>query len=107
MLLEIQERLALVQLLPQEGDYAGIKTLRRAKEMIFFTEEEKARLKFEDKPGGVLVWDVEEGAKMALDIPVDEWTTNTIREVLINLSNENKLTEMQLSLYEKFVVQYE
>ena len=82
MLLEIQERLALVQLLPQEGDYAGIKTLRRAREMIYFTEEEKDRLKFEDKPGGVLLWDVNEGAEMVRDIPIDEWTTNTLGTLL-------------------------
>jgi hypothetical protein len=106
MLLEIQERLALMELLPREGDYASIKTIRRAREMIDFTPEEREPLKFEQK-GTALVWDVKVGVGLVRDIPVDAWTTSTIQQVLINLSNEKTLTEMQLSLYEKFVVNYE
>ena len=107
MLLEVQERLALMELLPREGDYAAIKELRKAREMINFTPEENELLKFEDKGGGILVWDVAEGAEMVRDIPVSEWATNQIRQVLINLSNEQKLTESHFSIYEKFVRQFE
>ncbi len=107
MLLEVQERLALMELLPREGDYASIRELRRAREMISFTPEENKALDFKDKGGGILVWNIEKGAKMVRDLPVSSWTTSTVQQVLINLSNEKTLTEMQLSLYEKFVVNYE
>ena len=107
MLLEVNERLALMELLPREGDYAAIKTLRRAREMINFTPEEDKELDFQNKGNNILVWDVEAGEKMVRDIPVDEWTSNTIRDILINLSNEQKLTDMHYSLYVKFVVNYE
>ena len=107
MLLEVQERLALLELLPREGDYASIKTLRRAREMISFTPEENKELEFENKGNNILVWDVEASEKMVRDIPVDEWTSNTIREILINLSNEKALTDMQYSLYVKFVIHFE
>ena len=107
MILEVQERLALLELLPREGDYAAIKTIRRAREMLSFTPEENDALKFEQKGEGLLVWDVVKGAEMVRDIPVDEWTTNQIRQILINLSNDQKLTEMHFSLYEKFVANFE
>ncbi len=107
MLLEVNERLALMELLPREGDYAAIKTLRRAREMINFTPEENEELDFKNKGNNILVWDVEAGEKMVRDIPVDEWTSNTIRDILINLSNDKKLSDMQYSLYVKFVVNYE
>ena len=107
MLLEVNERLALLELLPREGDYASIKTLSRAREMISFTPEENIELKFESKGNNILVWDVEAGEKLVRDIPIDEWTSNTIREILINLSNEKALTDMQYSLYVKFVIHFE
>ncbi len=107
MLLEVNERLSLMELLPREGDYAAIKTIRRAREMISFTPEENKELKFEVKGNNILVWDIPAGEKMVRDIPVDEWTSNTIRDILINLSNEKKLTDMHYSLYVKFVVNYD
>lgn len=107
MILEIQERLALLELLPKEGDYAALKTLRRAREIISIGPEENEALEFETKPGGILVWNTEASIDLIRDLPIDEWTTNTIREILINLSNENKLSDMQLTLYEKFVANYE
>ena len=107
MLLEVQERLALMELLPREGDFAAIKELRRARETINFTPDENEKLKFEQKGEGMLVWDVAAGAELVRDIPVSEWATNQIRQSLINLSNEKKLTEMTYSIYEKFVIQFE
>lgn len=107
MLLEVQERLALLELFPKEGDYAAIKTLRRAREMISFTPAEQKELEFENREGGLLVWNVQKGAEMVRDIPVDEWTTNKLRDILINLSNDNKLADMHFTLYEKFVTNYE
>ncbi|GAG28899.1 unnamed protein product, partial [marine sediment metagenome] len=107
MILEVQERLALLDLLPTEGDYASLRTLRRAREIISITPEEAEVLEFKQKPDGLLVWNVEASANLARDIPVDEWTTGKIKEMLINLSNEGNLKDMQLTLYEKFVVNYE
>jgi len=107
MLLEVQDRLALMELLPKEGDYAAIKTIRRAKEMIGFRPEELEALEFEQKEGGVVVWNVKKAAESVCDIPVDEWTTNTIRQKLIGLSNDHKLTDAHFALYEKFVTNFE
>ena len=45
MKLEVHERLALLQLLPASGDYAALKTIRRAKEMITM----RARMELDKK----------------------------------------------------------
>ncbi len=107
MLLEVQERLALMELLPREGDYAAIKETRRAREMINFAPEENEALEFEDKGGGILVWNLEKGSQMVRDLPVSSWTMSTIQQALINLSNEKKLKDSHRTLYEKFVINYE
>jgi hypothetical protein len=107
MLLEVQERLALLELIPKEADYAAIKTLRRAREMLSFSPDEQKTLEFENKEGGLLIWNVKKAAELVRDIPVDEWTTNKFRDILINLSNDNKLADMHFTLYEKFVVNFE
>ena len=108
MLLEVYERLALLDLLPKEGDYAAIKTTRRAREMIGFTTDEQETLKFvRNEVDKTLRWDTEKNEAMVRDIPVDEWTTNTIRQALINMSNDKKLNDQYFSLYEKFVANFE
>lgn len=107
MILEVQERLALMEILPIEGDYASIKTLRRARETIAITPKEAEELQFVQHDDGVLVWNPAVAAILVRDIPVDEWTTNIICDILINLSNNKKLKDVQLSLYEKFVKEYE
>ena len=107
MILEVFERLALMELLPKEGDFAALKTIRRSRETIAFTAEEQKALAFENAPNGTLVWDLEIAAEMQPDLPVDEWTSNKIREILINQSNEGKLKDQVFTLYEKFVIAYE
>jgi len=107
MILEIQERLALMDLLPKEGDYAALKTLRRSREMLSFTPEELEELEFSNPEPSILKWNIQKAAKMGRDIPVDEWTTNTVREILIKMSSEKKLTDQLFVLYEKFVVHYD
>jgi hypothetical protein len=75
--------------------------------MLNFTPKENEALEFEDKGGGMLVWNTKKGVQMVRDLPVSSWATSTVQQALINLSNEKKLTESQLTLYEKFVTNYE
>ncbi len=108
MKLEVHERLALLELLPKTGDYAALKTLRRAREMIAFTPKEQKFYKIvpgvnaEGKP--ITNWNPNKAKEQIKDIPVDEFTTNIIRTELAKLEMEKKLTEQTMSLYEKFVV---
>ena len=107
MKLEVHERLALLQLLPASGDYAALKTIRRAKEMITFTPKE---LEFYGiKPGvgpdgkPTTAWNSQKAKEQIKDIPIDEFTTNIIRTELAKLEMDKNLNEQTMSLYEKFV----
>lgn len=111
MKLEVHERIALMQLLPTEGDYAGLKSIRRAREMISFDQKELDF--FEIKPGvgpdgtPMTNWNPVKAQEQVKDVPVDEYTTNVVRKILADLEKKHKLTEQTISLYEKFVVTYQ
>jgi hypothetical protein len=110
MKLEVHERIVLVSLLPSEGDYAALKTIRRAKEMLAFTPDEMKYYEFSDvigpdgKPN--VHWSPEKASKAVKDCPIDEYTTNLIRDKLADMNKRLKLTDQYMSLYEKFVVDY-
>jgi len=110
MRLEVHERLAALALLPTEGDYEALKTLRRAREMLSFTPEEMKLLEMINKVSGdgkpAVQWNKDKAADAVKDCPVDEYTTNVIRNALAKLDKTKKLTDQYLSLYEKFVIAY-
>jgi len=111
MKLEVHERILLLELLPKEGDYAGLKAIRRAKEMISFSPEEQKFYEMKNIPSASGVpqvqWNVAKAAEKIKDVPIDEYITHLFRDALARLSREGKLKEDHISLYEKFVVTYE
>jgi hypothetical protein len=110
MKLEVHERLAILNILPKEGDYASLKTIRRAREMMSFTPEERTTYEFVEKPTAdgrtITTWNSVSAAENIKDVPVDEYTTNIIRDALQAMSKKHKLTDEYYSLYEKFIVMY-
>ena len=110
MKLEVHERLALINLLPKEGEYAALKTIRRAKEMLSFTPAEiefyqlRTLMGADGQPS--TQWSSEKAAESIKDCPVDEYTMNVIRDKLAEMNKKRKLTEQYMSVYEKFVVDY-
>lgn len=110
MLLEVHERLALIQILPSQGDFKALKTIRRAKEMLSFTPEEMETLKLDNIKGADgqirVNWDASKANQVVKDCPIDEYTTNLFIEELAKMNQEGRLTEQTMSIYEKFVVLY-
>lgn len=111
MKLEVHERIALLQLLPAEGGYAGLKSIRRAKEMISFTKDE---IDFYEIVSGVNTegspftnWNPTKAMEQVKDVPIDEFITDLLRNALVELERKKKLTDQTMSLYEKFVVMYQ
>jgi hypothetical protein len=107
--LNIFERFTLLDLLPKEGHYADLMTLRRAREILAITAEEKHALNYSEKDDGqskIAFFDVTKALEMEKDLPVDEWTTRTVQNILAKIEKDGKLSERLLSLYEKFVVSY-
>jgi hypothetical protein len=111
MKLEVHERIALLQLLPTEGDYAGLKSIRRAKEMISFNKEEmdfyELTVGTNAKGESITNWNAAKASEQIKDVPVDEYITSLIREKLSELNHAGKLSESTFSLYEKFVIMYQ
>jgi hypothetical protein len=110
MKLEVHERLALPNLLPTEGEYAALKTLRQAREMFSFTPEEVKfyELRTDKQADGTskVVWNVDRAREQVKDCPVTEYIMDVIRTRLVQMNNDKKLTEGYFSLFEKFVMMY-
>ncbi len=100
MELSVGERLALLDVLPKEGDYTTLKVLRKLRESLSFSEEEHKSLKFE-KEGDIIKWC--ESGDIPKDIVIGEKATDIIVEALKKLNRERKLNEAHFVIYGKFV----
>jgi hypothetical protein len=110
MLLNIPERITLFDILPKEGHYADVVTLRRAREVLSLTAEEVKEINYREEAKGdgrMAFFDVNKAIVIAKDIPIDEWTTRTIQTILSKMEKDGKLSEKFVPLFEKFVINYE
>lgn len=107
MKLEIHERLALLEILPQQGDYAELQALRKAREIISFTQDEMKFYEMKrDKETNQWNWDGTKASQQVLDAPIEQYIVETVRKALSEMDNDHKLTELYMSLYEKFIISY-
>ena len=108
MLLEVHERMQLLQLLPPEGTYEALKTIRRQREMLSFQPDEIKilELKSVTNPDGSVAnsWNGKNAPKVVKDIPIDEYMTGVFRKKLAQKEEEGKLNDTLTSLYEKFIL---
>ena len=107
MILNVLERLVLLNLLPKEGDFTTLKLVRVAREDLSFNDIENQRLKFIQGSGpegkGQVSWDNTAAKEIERDIPLGEMMTIKVVEELTKLNKEGKLTDEHFTLYEKFV----
>ena len=101
--LNMPERLGVMGLLPKETNYVTLKILNKLREQLAPSEEEKKEHSIKLNPDGTIKsWDV----KTVLNettIDIGETGVELTKEALRKLSDENKLTNQHLSLYEKFI----
>ena len=100
MELSVMERLVLLNLLPQEGNFTTIKLLRKLREELSFNEEEHSMLKF-IQDGDQVRWNEE--ANVVKEIRVEGKMLALIVDALTKLDGESKLKNEHFTLYEKFV----
>lgn len=104
MKLLVHERLNLMGILPQEGDFTTLKIVRELRESLSFTEEEHAELNFQQE-GESIKWTMPEDAEMLnKEIEIGKKAEGIIVAALEKLNEDKKLTEQFFSLYEKFCV---
>jgi hypothetical protein len=98
--------MALLGLLPNENNYAGLVEISKAVAHLSLTEEESKELevKFE---AGQIQWNTEKALSMNSDVPMGEWMLTTLRGILVELDKAASLAPDQATLFEKFVLDYQ
>lgn len=106
MKLNIAERIALLGVLPQQGNAITLRIVRELQTRLSFTEEELKHYNIENHqlPDGraTITWNPELSQKET-DIPIGEAATGVIKAQLTKLNAQNQLHVTMLPLYEKFV----
>lgn len=129
MKLNVLERLKLQNLLPAEGNFVTLKLIRKLREALSFSEKEIAEINFENswkcdacntnqlssqtpkcpscgaymQSAGMVHWDEIKALKLIKDVHMGGTMRDLCKSTLKKLSDEEKLTEQTMSLYEKFV----
>jgi hypothetical protein len=105
MVLQVRERLILLSILPNQGDFTTLKIVRKLREDLSFSEDEHALLKFQnDSAREMTLWDLQGEKSVQKDVDLGDKAKDIIRESLVKLSNEKKLLIDHMDLYEKFCV---
>ena len=113
MKLTVFERAVLVNVLPKEGNFKTLKTVRKLREDLSLTEEEGELYKVaflpgdKDSPEGKMTWKTvdDDGTPIPQEkeIEVSKLGSELIQGILEKLNEQGKLTMEHYSLYEKFI----
>ena len=106
MKLSIPERLALLEIMPDKASYSGVKEIYRTTLLLNLTGEEADGIDAKHVDG-MVQFNVEKALGVVKDIPMGEWMTNTFRVILREKDRGNDMSIPDLSLYEKFILDYE
>jgi hypothetical protein len=97
----------IAEYMPKEGHLADMKETRKARETLSYTGEEMTRFKIVQQGTG-LAWPMtNEAQEYIVDLPLSEWIFTSIQVQLRNKEKDGKLKESELSLYEKFVADFD
>jgi len=101
MKLRIGERLILLGILPNEGNFATLKIVRKLQAELSFDEKEFKEYSIVQE-GDKVNWSAKKDIEKPKDVVIGEKANDIIFEALKKLDNENKLTQDHFSLCEKF-----
>ena len=99
MKLNVLERILLSQILPAQGSFTNLKLLRVVKEELSFSDKENKKLNFK-QDGERMLWN---NVELEKEMAFGEVASKLIKDELLKLDKEEKLTEQHMSLYEKFI----
>ena len=106
MKLNVPERLKLLEIIPEESTYSGIKDIYMTNLLLNLTGDEAEQIEAVHGEG-VITWNMDKALALIVDIPMGEWMTNTIRLVLRELDHKGELNAAEITLFEKFIMDYE
>ena len=106
MELTVPERMKLLEILPEKNTYAGIVEIHRLKLLLQLTNDEI--LEIDAKLDGEMIkWDQDKAIALLIDIPMGEWITNVIRQILRDKDFATDLDLAEISLYQRFIIDYQ
>ena len=100
--LNISERFALIGILPQKADYAGLKELRKLREKLSLTDDEVKEFEFKSTitpEGATSTWNSKKDREV--EVRVGEIVAEMVKTVLKDLNSKKELTERHMTLFEK------
>ena len=98
MKLSVSNRLILLSIIPQQGDFTMLKIIRNMRDELSFSEEDHKKLQFRQEEG--LHW---EAGLEDKEINFGEKATDIITDAFKKLNEQKKLRIEHMELYEKFV----
>ena len=101
MLLKVLDRVTLLGILPEQGDFLTLKIVRKLRESCSFTEDELVLLNITQADNRIN-WDAKVDGD-GHEVEIGEKATDVIVAALKKLNDEKKLTPQTMGLYEKFV----
>ena len=100
MLLNVKQRLLLLNILPSESNYIELKVIREQQERLSFSDEELQRLKVK-REGDMYTWD--ESLDEPVQIEINESARGIIKLAFRQLDQQGQLKVEFLPLYEHFI----
>lgn len=98
--LKVMERLTVLQILPQEGNFVMLKVLRGLNDKVGFKDEEFKELSLVQE-GNAVKWNI--AADIGKEFDFGEKETDLIKDSLKKLDEQKKLEQRHFTLYEKFM----
>ena len=100
MILLISERLAILSVLPEKGDFVTLKVLNKLRMSLALTEEEIKNWNVSQDTETMMVsW----GENGEAEIPIGEVATGIIVDALRDLDKRKELLPQHYDVYEKFI----
>jgi len=99
MLLNVGERLALLNTLPAEGNFLTMKIIADIRDAVSFSEQDFTKLDFRQK-NERLTWDSEKD--MGKEVKIGLKGRSIVHDALAKLDKEGKMRPEHLLLCEKF-----
>ena len=106
MKLTVPERLKLTEILPEKSTYAGVSEIHRLHMILMLTNEEIIEIDAEHQEGRIS-WNQDKALTLIVDVPMGEWVTNVIRQILREKDLAGDLDRTEMSLFERFIIDYQ
>lgn len=98
MELSVIDRIVLLDILPPAGTFLTMKIVRQLRDNLHFSEEELKEFELAEKDGRY-TWE----RSRAVEVPIGPKAKEIIAAALKGMDAEERITDREFSLYERFV----